>query len=118
MTNIVIFLIVIVCLYVSALALVGLSLLFFLALQLALADSQGPILHYSRVLTIYSIVLRPGMDSIKLLLDEIALALSIFLGVSVSGTLIVLSAVVDPNLVWDEAGTHLVAAKDVGNGFA
>jgi len=42
----------------------------------------------------------------------------VLLGVSVPTSLIVLSAVMNPDLLWDKSGAHLIPTKDVGDSLA
>jgi hypothetical protein len=58
------------------------------------------------------------MDASDLLLYQIALQLGVLLWVAVPGTLIMLSAVMDPDMRRNKSSAHLVSTKDVGNSLA
>ena len=58
------------------------------------------------------------MNTSDLLLDQIALQFRIFLWVSISAALIVLAAVMNPNMGRNESCAHLVATEDVRNSLA
>lgn len=58
------------------------------------------------------------MNSSDLLLDQITLQFSILLWIPVSAALIVLAAVMNPDVGRYESGAHLIATEDVRDSLA
>ena len=118
-TKLLLIFVIIFCVGNRSLSLVGLlSLQVINSFLLALSDRQAPILDNPRSRATRSVILRPGMNTANLILYKIALQLRIFLGVAITRTLIMLATVVDPNVLRDESSTHLITAKDMGDGFS
>lgn len=86
------------------------------SLLLTLANREAPVPN-STMYTLLCVFRGPFMDASDLLLNQIALQFCIFFGVAIPASLIMLSAVMDPNMRRNKPSAHLISTKDVGDGL-